>query len=58
MSILAMILEDLNSQKSQFAEAVSRPWPRCECGGVAVSNASDDLTRTCIRCGAIVKRKK
>lgn len=32
-------------------------WPRCEkCGGVAVSNASGDITRTCIHCGSIVKR--
>lgn len=29
-------------------------WPRCECGGVAVPNASGDITRTCIRCGKIV----
>ncbi len=30
-------------------------WPRCECGGVATTNASDDITRTCIRCGGIVQ---
>ena len=30
------------------------PWPRCACGGIAAKNASDDLTRTCIRCGKIV----
>ena len=29
-------------------------FPRCKCGGVAVANASGDLTRTCIHCGAIV----
>lgn len=30
-------------------------WPRCsKCGGVAVTNASGDATRTCIRCGGIV----
>ena len=31
-------------------------WPPCKCGGVAVSNASGELTRTCIRCGAIVRK--
>lgn len=30
-------------------------FPRCKCGGVATTNASGDITRTCIRCGAIVK---
>lgn len=30
-------------------------WPKCECGGVAAVNASGDITRTCIRCGSIVK---
>ena len=30
-------------------------WPKCTCGGVAVTNASGDITRTCIRCGKIVK---
>ena len=33
----------------------ARTWPKCRCGGVVVTNASDDITRTCIRCGAIVK---
>lgn len=30
-------------------------WPKCECGGVAVYNASGDISRSCIRCGSIVK---
>lgn len=30
-------------------------WPKCECGGVATSNGSGDITRTCIRCGEIIK---
>jgi len=29
-------------------------WPKCRCGGIAVDNASGGITRTCIRCGAIV----
>lgn len=29
-------------------------FPPCRCGGAAVGNASGDITRTCIRCGAIV----
>lgn len=29
-------------------------WPKCRCGGVAVYNASGDISRTCIRCGSIV----
>jgi len=30
-------------------------WPRCQCGGIAVDNSSGNITRTCIRCGAIVR---
>jgi hypothetical protein len=30
-------------------------FPKCECGGIALDNASGDITRTCIRCGRIVK---
>ena len=33
-------------------------WPRCDCGGIAVTNASGDITRTCIRCGKIVRRSQ
>jgi hypothetical protein len=29
-------------------------FPKCECGGIGVSNASGDITRTCIRCGAVI----
>jgi len=35
---------------------VEPKWPRCKCGGAAVTNASGDLTRTCIRCGKIVRK--
>ncbi len=31
-------------------------WPLCDCGGIATSNASGDITRTCIRCGKIVRQ--
>jgi len=29
-------------------------FPKCMCGGIAVTNASGDITRTCIRCGSVV----
>ena len=38
-----------------YPDKDAKQWPRCTCGGVAVSNASGDITRTCIRCGKIVK---
>jgi hypothetical protein len=50
---LRAVLSRLREVQSQGNPDV---WPRCVCGGVAVSNASGDLTRTCIRCGKIVKR--
>jgi hypothetical protein len=33
----------------------TKTWPKCVCGGIAVDNASGDITRTCIRCGSIIK---
>ncbi len=42
------------AQLARQLEANAR-FPPCKCGGVAVGNASGDITRTCIRCGAIVR---
>src|ERR1700733_11147365 len=44
------------SRRNLMDNGVEPKWPRCKCGGAAVTNASGDLTRTCIRCGKIVRK--
>lgn len=45
----------LEEQVYQRPSNAAHRWPKCQCGGVAVTNASGEITRTCIRCGRIVR---